>query len=126
MKVVLKKLNNKALQISNIVKDVLHKYYKIDDYKLKTTRDGNMYIDGNLVYLSISNTDSYLFMVFDKKPLGCDIEYLSSSDKDAIKALATKNAIERLKDISKSEGKGYNIKTKMIGKNIISIVTYKD
>ena len=131
MKVVFKKIKDDLIKEKNdIIKDVLHKYYKIDNYKLKVTKNNNVYIEGKTVYISVSNTDNYLFMVFDKKPVGCDIELISSNlNKSEIKEVAIKKSIIRLEDLESDDDidiNKYNLKTKMVGKNIISIVTYKD
>lgn len=133
MKVVFKvKGNNVEEQIKNIIKSVLHKYYKIDDYKLVNTKTGKMYIDGNFVYIDICTTDKYLFMVFDKRPIGIAIKSINNidiKDRDKYKETIKKEAIMSLEDLTSLDNINYlkyNIKTKMLGKNVICFATYKD
>lgn len=56
----------------NIISKVLLEKYGIDNYELKYNKNGKPYLNNN-IFISISNDDEYLLIVFDTIPIGADI-----------------------------------------------------
>ena len=143
-KIILQKIDdNYELQKQKIISDVIHNYYHINEYKLLYSKNGKPYIKDNQIYLSISNDNNQLLIVFDTKPVGADIQFyrqITSSfkkilffdklnDKEVIKLFSQKEAIIKLIDsrlcyINDIDIKKYKVKSYIYDDLVISIANF--
>lgn len=126
-----------------IMSDVIRKYYNIDEYELLYSKNGKPYIKDNKIYLSISNDNNKLLIVFDTKPVGADIQFYRKvpvsfkkvlffdelDDKETVNLFSKKEAIIKLIDsklcyINEIDVKKYKVKSYIYDDFVISIANY--
>ena len=143
-KIVLQTIENDyKSQKKKIISDVIRKYYHIEEYELLYSKNGKPYIKNNKIYLSISNDNNLLLIVFDTKPVGADIQFFKKvpesfkrilffyflDDKEVITLFSKKESIIKLIDsnicyINMIDIKKYKVKSFIYDEFVINIANY--
>lgn len=129
LKIILtKKHSNYQKQKEYIIKNVLLKYYNISTYKICYTNNGKPYLvtDQNM-YLSISNDQNMLLIVFDNVPVGVDIQFYKplKVNLNSLLLLNCNNSVDLINIFSAKEAIIKLLGKKLININNINIENYK-
>lgn len=146
LKLIVRKIkNNYQEQKENLIKEILLKEYNISNYKIDFTENGKPFIVGNEIYLSISNDNGLLVLVFDRVPVGVDIQFYKkinsnmkkvlnleiNDSKEIIDNFSAREAIIKLEGAKLSNINDYNICDYDVNfikndKYVVSIAHYKE